>query len=195
MPIAQECRRHVVSTAKFYRLKQKYGRRSGPADGPWGSECYPYAPVVRYHAGQRRAERLAGKGLTTLTKWRDAAVRVKRKHEISQYRACRLFGVEPKTVRRDPQGNERDCREAASVRLSPDRCHAGAQGYDHESQETVSHLSRGRTGREAATGAQAGPRFLHANASSRSNQCTLVAGFPDRHVRGLTQVLHSGRNR
>jgi putative transposase len=36
-----------------------------------------------------------------LIKRRDAALRVMRDHDISQRRACRLVGVDPKTVRRE----------------------------------------------------------------------------------------------
>ena len=39
--------------------------------------------------------------LTTLTKRREAALRALRDHGISQRRACRLVGVDPKTVRRE----------------------------------------------------------------------------------------------
>jgi putative transposase len=43
-----------------------------------------------------------------LAKRRDAALRVMRDHDISQRRACKLVGVAPKTVRREPP---RDCVE------------------------------------------------------------------------------------
>jgi putative transposase len=46
--------------------------------------------------------------LTTLTKRRDAALRVMRDHDLSQRRACRLVGVDPKTVRRE---RPPDCAE------------------------------------------------------------------------------------
>ncbi len=36
-----------------------------------------------------------------MTKRRDAALRVMRDHDVSQRRACRLIGVDPKTVRRE----------------------------------------------------------------------------------------------
>ena len=50
---------------------------------------------------ERRSEGFAGKELTTSTERRDAALRAMRDHDISQRRACRLVGVDPKTVRRD----------------------------------------------------------------------------------------------
>ena len=46
--------------------------------------------------------------MTTLTKRREAALRAIRDHDISQRRACRLVGVDPKTVRRD---RPPDCAE------------------------------------------------------------------------------------
>ena len=43
-----------------------------------------------------------------MTKRRDAALRVMRDHDISQRRACKLVGVDPKTVRRE---RPPDCAE------------------------------------------------------------------------------------
>ena len=43
----------------------------------------------------------AGKELTTPNERRAAALRAMRDHDISQRRACRLVGVDPKIVRRD----------------------------------------------------------------------------------------------
>jgi len=45
-----------------------------------------------------------------LTKRRDAALRVMRDHDISQRRACRLVGVDPKTVRRERPPDSVDIR-------------------------------------------------------------------------------------
>lgn len=111
MPTAEVCRRHGLSTATFYKLKSKYGDgsvRGGKAEGPRRRECQTQTPVGRHHARQRCPERPAGKELTTLIKRRDAALRVMRDHDISQRRACKLVGVDPKTVRRE---RPPDCAE------------------------------------------------------------------------------------
>ena len=46
-----------------------------------------------------------------MTKRRDAALRVMRDHDISQRRACRLVGVDPKTVRRDRPPDSTEIRK------------------------------------------------------------------------------------
>ncbi|EAU44273.1 Integrase, catalytic domain [Salipiger bermudensis HTCC2601] len=46
-----------------------------------------------------------------MTKRRDAALRVMRDHDISQRRACRLVGVDPKTVRRERPSDSADIRQ------------------------------------------------------------------------------------
>ena len=46
-----------------------------------------------------------------MTKRRDAALRVMRDHDISQRRACRLVGVDPKTVRRDRPPDSAEIRK------------------------------------------------------------------------------------
>jgi len=67
-------------------------------------------------AGQRRVEGLAGKELTTSIERRDAALRAMRDHDISQRRACRLVGVDPKTVRRDrPPDNPQIRKEMQKI--------------------------------------------------------------------------------
>jgi putative transposase len=44
--------------------------------------------------------------------WRGAALRAIRDHDISQRRACRLVGVDPKTVRRERPPDHHDVRAA-----------------------------------------------------------------------------------
>jgi putative transposase len=51
--------------------------------------------------GERCSEGSSGKELTTPNERREAALRAMRDHGISQRRACRLVGVDPKTVRRE----------------------------------------------------------------------------------------------
>ena len=59
------------------------------------------APAGGHDARQRRVEGFAGKELTTPNMRRAAAGKAMRDHHLSQRRACRLVGVDPKTVRRD----------------------------------------------------------------------------------------------
>jgi putative transposase len=47
-----------------------------------------------------------------LIKRRDAALRVMRDHDISQRRACRLVGVDPKTLRRERPPDSAEIRKA-----------------------------------------------------------------------------------
>ncbi|MCJ7871472.1 IS3 family transposase [Phaeobacter sp. J2-8] len=112
MPTAEVCRRHGLSTATFYKLKAKYG-------GMEVSEAARLKALEDENAKLKRLladtmldnvvlKDLPGKELTTLTKRRDAALRAMRDHDISQRRACRLVGVDPKTVRRE---RPPDCTE------------------------------------------------------------------------------------
>ncbi len=74
------------------------------------------AAAGRRHAGQRGAEGSFGKELTTPNERREAALRAMRDHDISQRRACRLVGVDPKTVRRErPPDNPEIRKEMIAV--------------------------------------------------------------------------------
>ncbi|WP_378946783.1 IS3 family transposase [Paracoccus sp. R86501] len=105
MPTAEVCRRHGLSPATFYKFKSQYG-------GMEVSEAARLKSLEDENAKLKRLladimldnvvlKDLPGKELTTLIKRRDAALRVIRDHDISQRRACRLVGVDPKTVRRE----------------------------------------------------------------------------------------------
>ncbi len=61
-------------------------------------------------ARQHRAERHAGKELTTPQRKRDAALGAMARYDISQCRACRLVSVDPKTVRREPEPDNPEIR-------------------------------------------------------------------------------------
>ena len=50
--------------------------------------------------------------MTTLKERREAALTAMRDHDISQHRACKLVGVDPKTVRRDRPPDNQDMRAA-----------------------------------------------------------------------------------
>ena len=118
--------------------------------------------------------------------------RAMRDHDISQRRACRLVGVDPKTVRRerppdnpeDSQGDEGDCQQAPPVWLSADRRDAGAQRNDHEPQEAVSALHRGKAGRQATTGPQTGAWIADTDASGSDGRASagLWTSCPTRSV-------------
>ncbi|WP_283966187.1 IS3 family transposase [Tritonibacter sp. AK171] len=105
IPTTEVCRRHGLSPATFYKLKSKYG-------GMEVSEAARLKALEDENAKLKRLladtmldnvvlKDLPGKELTTLTKRREAALRAMRDHGISQRRACRLVGVDPKTVRRE----------------------------------------------------------------------------------------------
>ncbi|MEC7795283.1 MAG: IS3 family transposase [Pseudomonadota bacterium] len=105
MPTAEVCRRHGLSPSTFYKLKAKYG-------GLEVSEAARLKALEDENAKLKRLladtmldnvvlKDLPGKELTTLSKRREAALRAMRDHDISQRRACRLVGVDPKTVRRE----------------------------------------------------------------------------------------------
>jgi hypothetical protein len=59
---------------------------------------------------QRRAQRHAGKELTTPQRKRDAALEAMARYDISRRCACRLFSIDPKTVRREPEPGGPDIR-------------------------------------------------------------------------------------
>ncbi|MFG6664763.1 IS3 family transposase [Sulfitobacter sp. 916] len=112
MPTAEVCRRYGLSPSTFYKLKAKYG-------GMDVSEAARLKSLEDENAKLKRLladtmldnvvlKDLPGKELTTLSKRREAALRAMRDHEISQRRACRLVGVDPKTVRRE---RPPDCAE------------------------------------------------------------------------------------
>ena len=92
-------------------------------------------------------------------KRRDAALRVMRDHDVSQRRACRLVGVDPKAVRRErPQVSaeiRKEMQEIAGKRRGFGYRRIGIllerKRHTHEPQEAVSHLPRGRAVSEAET--------------------------------------------
>ena len=92
-------------------------------------------------------------------KRRDAALRVMRDHDVSQPRACRLVGVDPKAVRRErPQVSaeiRKEMQEIAGKRRGFGYRRIGIllerKRHTHEPQEAVSHLPRGRAVSEAET--------------------------------------------
>ena len=105
MPTAEVCRRHGLSPASFYKFKAKYGGMNVSDTHRLKSLEDENAKLKRlaggYDARQCCVEGFAGKELTTPNVRRAAARKAMRDHDISQRRACRLVGVDPKTVRRD----------------------------------------------------------------------------------------------
>ena len=114
-PTADVCRKHGLSPSTFYKYKSKYGGMEisdvAKMRVPRRRECQAQAATGRYDAGQRRLEGFAGKELTTSTDRRNTALKAMRDHDISQRRACRLVGVDPKTVRRDRPPDNPKIRE------------------------------------------------------------------------------------
>jgi len=146
---------------------------------------------------------------------RAAARKAMRDHDISQRRACRLVGVDPKTVRRDHPPDNPDVREEMKAiackrrrfgypladrrwvhrREAPDRRPVGTQGNDHEPQETISPLHRRKTWRETPKGPQTRAWITKTNASRSTARRTLVTGFCVRYIWCVSQVPHVGCER
>ncbi|MBU3262222.1 IS3 family transposase [Roseovarius sp. PS-C2] len=120
MPTAEVCRKHGLSQGTFYKYKSKYG----------GMEVSDVAKLRAMEDENARLKRLLadtmldnavlkdlpGKELTTPVERREAALRAMRDHDISQRRACRLVGVDPKTVRRErPPDNPEIRKEMKAV--------------------------------------------------------------------------------
>ncbi len=80
------------------------------AEGFGRRERAPEAASGRIDARQCRVERHAGKVLKTPRAGREAAVGTMSRHTISQPRACRLAGVDPKTVRRESEPDHPNIR-------------------------------------------------------------------------------------
>ena len=60
-------------------------------------------------------------------------------------------------------------------------------------QEAVSHLHRGKTGRQAAKGPQTCAGIAHVDANGFASWRALVAGLCVRHLWRITQVPYVGR--
>ncbi|MBM2429338.1 MULTISPECIES: IS3 family transposase [Roseobacteraceae] len=115
MPTAEVCRRHGLSPATFYKLKSKYG----------GMEVSEAARLKALEDENGKLKRLLadtmldnvvlkdllGKKLTAPKERREAALNAMRDHGISQRRACRLVGVDPKTVRRERPPDHPEIRQ------------------------------------------------------------------------------------
>ncbi|MGB3470286.1 MAG: IS3 family transposase [Erythrobacter sp.] len=115
MPTAEVCRRHGLSPASFYKFKAKYG-------GMNVSDTHRLKSLEDENAKLKRLladtmldnvvlKDLPGKELTTPNVRQAAARKAMRDHDISQRRACRLVGVDPKTVRRDRPPDNPEVRE------------------------------------------------------------------------------------
>ncbi|WP_390910992.1 IS3 family transposase [Pseudosulfitobacter sp. SM2401] len=114
MPTAEVCRRHGLSPASFYKFKAKGGMNV--------SDTHRLKSLEDENAKLKRLladtmldnvvlKDLPGKELTTPNLRRAVARKAMRDHDISQRRACRLVGVDPKTVRRDKPPDNPEVRE------------------------------------------------------------------------------------
>lgn len=129
LPTVEVCRKHGLSTAKFYKLKAKYGglevsdaRRLRQLEDENGNlkrlleDSMLDNAILKDLLGARgvRCPRDIRKprSLTTLGQRRDAVLRVLGDYEVSQRRACGLIGVDPKTVRRERPPDHRANRDA-----------------------------------------------------------------------------------
>ncbi|MGR3436474.1 MAG: IS3 family transposase [Shimia sp.] len=116
MATTEVCRKHGLSPATFYKRKAKFG-------GMEPSDARRLKALEDENAKLKRLladtmldnvvlKDLLGKPLTTPKERRDAALRAMKDHEVSQRRACRLVGFDPKTVRRDRPPDNADVRAA-----------------------------------------------------------------------------------
>ncbi|MDP7151602.1 MAG: IS3 family transposase [Paracoccaceae bacterium] len=120
MPTAEVCRKHGLSQGTFYKFKAKYG-------GMDVSDAAKLKALEDENAKLKRLladtmldnvvlKDLPGKELTAPKERREAALRAMRDHDISQRRACRLVGVDPKTVRRErPPDNPEIRKEMKAI--------------------------------------------------------------------------------
>lgn len=107
-------RRHGLSPATFYTLQAKYG-------GMDVSDAHRLKSLEDENAKLKRlvAETMLDnvvlkdflEELTTPNVRRAAALKAMQDHDISQRRACRLVGVDPKTVRREHPPDNPEVRE------------------------------------------------------------------------------------
>ncbi|MDG1451010.1 MAG: IS3 family transposase [Ascidiaceihabitans sp.] len=115
MPTADVCRKHGLSQGTFYKFKSQYG-------GMEVSDAAKLRAVTDENAKLKRLladtmldnvvlKDMFGKELTTPNMRRAAARKAMRDHDISQRRACRLVGVDPKTVRRDKPPDNPEVRK------------------------------------------------------------------------------------
>ncbi|MEO1308035.1 MAG: IS3 family transposase [Pseudomonadota bacterium] len=115
MPTAEVCRKHGLSQGTFYKFKSKYGGMEVSDAAKLKALEDENAKLKRLLADQMLdnvvLKDLPGKELTTPNERRDAALRAMRDHDISQRRACRLVGVDPKTVRRERPPDNPDIRK------------------------------------------------------------------------------------
>ncbi|MEO1346993.1 MAG: IS3 family transposase [Pseudomonadota bacterium] len=120
MPTAEECRKRGLSQGTFYKFKSKYGGMEVSDVAKLKALEDENAKLKRLLADQMLdnvvLKDLPGKELTTSTERRNAALRAMRDLDISQSRACRLVGVDPKTVRRDrPPDNPQIRKEMKKI--------------------------------------------------------------------------------
>ncbi|MEM8980844.1 MAG: IS3 family transposase [Pseudomonadota bacterium] len=120
MPSAEVCRKHGLSQGTFYKFKSKY-------EGMEVSDAAKFRALEDENTKLKRLladtmldnfvpKDLPGKELTTSSERRDAALQAMRDHDISQRRACKLVGVDPKTVRRErPPDNPEIRKEMKAI--------------------------------------------------------------------------------
>ncbi|MEZ7813106.1 MAG: IS3 family transposase [Paracoccaceae bacterium] len=125
MPTAEVCRRHGLSPASFYKFKAKYGGMNVSDTHRLKSLEHENAQLKRLLADTMLdnvvLKDLPGKELTTPNVRRAAARKAMLDHDISQRRACKLVGVDPKTVRRDKPLDSPEVRKEMKVIASKRR--------------------------------------------------------------------------
>jgi hypothetical protein len=122
-----------------------------------------------------------------------------RDHEISQRRACRLVGVDPKTVRRERPPDNPEIREemkaVAAKRRRFGYRRIGVMLERKGMSMNQKKLYRLYTEEKLGVRPQTSPWLADTDAGGTETGRTLVAGLSVRHIRGIAQVPHSGRER
>lgn len=155
LPKVEVCRKYGLSTATFYKPKAKYG----------GMEVSDAHELRQLEDENGKLKRLLADSMLDNAILKDLLEKADDAGPAARCGArcdpAGLPGLTASGLRADgrrsqngqartpagpwghPRSHAGDRRAAPSVRLSPDQCHAGAQGHEHEPQEALPAISGG----------------------------------------------------